>query len=302
METKICKKCGKELPLDNFYRASGNKDGHEGVCKKCRKESKMRHKRICPQCGKEFISDRKNQKHCSRECSDKSKSKSHEQFIKDLAMIHPTIKVLSDYTKSSAKIKVKCMVCNHEYETEANSLLQGHGCPNCYDNRRGDTLKMTHEEFINRIDDNIEVLEIYTNSTTKIKCRCKLDNHIWYPQAGSLLQGHGCPECKARNSRNDELTDEDREEKRNIEGYKEWRISVYKRDNYNCQCCGKHGGKLIAHHKDGYGWCKEKRTDINNGVTLCPNCHSEFHSIYGYGNNTEEQYNEFIDNKNKEAS
>ena len=42
--TKICHKCGKELPLTprNFYRNSAQADGYDVSCKKCR--SKGRHR------------------------------------------------------------------------------------------------------------------------------------------------------------------------------------------------------------------------------------------------------------------
>ena len=60
-------------------------------------------------------------------------------------------------------------------------------------------------------------------------------------------------------------------------------------------------GVMEPHHLDGYNKFKEKRTDINNGILLCVNCHKEFHKIYGYGNNTKEQFKEFYKNKtNKE--
>lgn len=96
---------------------------------------------------------------------------------------------------------------------------------------------------------------------------------------------------------NPDKTDEEREKGRNIEGYTIWVDSVYKRDNYTCQCCGDNkGGNLVAHHKDGYHWCKERRLDISNGVTLCNKYHKQFHATYGYNNNTEEQFNEFINN------
>lgn len=37
VKTKVCKKCGQELPLDQFYTSVNCKDGHLNVCKKCKK-------------------------------------------------------------------------------------------------------------------------------------------------------------------------------------------------------------------------------------------------------------------------
>lgn len=89
-------------------------------------------------------------------------------------------------------------------------------------------------------------------------------------------------------------TDEEREQQRSIEGYDLFRKKVFERDNYTCQLCGdKKGGNLVVHHLDSYDWCKEKRLSIENGITLCEECHKEFHSKYGYGKNTILQYNEF---------
>lgn len=120
-----------------------------------------------------------------------------------------------------------------------------------------------------------------------------------------VLKGTKCPICHYESrigenhpNYNPDLTDEERKIRREYPEYREWRIAVYERDNYTCQVCGDNkGGNLVAHHKDGYNWCKERRTDVSNGVTLCDKCHDEFHSIYGYGNNTEEQFNEFLRNK-----
>ena len=69
--------------------------------------------------------------------------------------------------------------------------------------------------------------------------------------------------------------------------------------NCKCDCCGKRGGKLESHHKDGYNWCRERRMDTTNGVCLCETCHKEFHKQYGKGNNTEAQYIEFKEEKQK---
>jgi len=59
-------------------------------------------------------------------------------------------------------------------------------------------------------------------------------------------------------------------QERNDPAYFEWRLSVYKRDNYkcrisNCDC----GGRIIAHHILPWRDFPELRYEVNNGITLC---------------------------------
>lgn len=90
---------------------------------------------------------------------------------------------------------------------------------------------------------------------------------------------------------NPNKTNEERAKERLIEGYGVWRNQVFKRDNYICRCCNfDKGGNLIAHHLDSWDWCKEKRLDVENGITLCRVCHKRFHDEYGYGKNTKKQF------------
>lgn len=35
METIKCRKCGKELPLDMFYKNRARKNGYQTICKEC---------------------------------------------------------------------------------------------------------------------------------------------------------------------------------------------------------------------------------------------------------------------------
>lgn len=71
--------------------------------------------------------------------------------------------------------------------------------------------------------------------------------------------------------------------------YKDWRTSVFKRDDYTCQKCGQRGGCLEAHHKTPFREIAEKHQfkdhleaakceelfDVSNGITLCNICHGE---------------------------
>jgi len=58
--------------------------------------------------------------------------------------------------------------------------------------------------------------------------------------------------------------------------YKLWRKAVFERDNYTCIWGGKeHGNKLVADHIKPFALFPELRFAIDNGRTLCENCHKK---------------------------
>jgi 5-methylcytosine-specific restriction endonuclease McrA len=75
-----------------------------------------------------------------------------------------------------------------------------------------------------------------------------------------------------------------------------WRRKVYERDHFTCQITGiKKSGDLVAHHLNSYNLDKENRFNVDNGITILKEIHKLFHHYYGYGNNTKEQFKEFIE-------
>jgi len=65
---------------------------------------------------------------------------------------------------------------------------------------------------------------------------------------------------------------------RNRSDYKEWRQSVFERDNYTCQLCGVRSGvgvrvELHPHHVKSFTYYPELRFDVANGITVCKGCH-----------------------------
>ena len=63
---------------------------------------------------------------------------------------------------------------------------------------RKKTTKWTNESFakaVSEISPSIIVVGNYTRSSDNIECHCSVCDNIWFPVAGNLLKGTGCPEC-----------------------------------------------------------------------------------------------------------
>ena len=76
---------------------------------------------------------------------------------------------------------------------------------------------------------------------------------------------------------------------------KDWRNAVFVRDGYMCKICGENTRTLAAHHLDAFEVFPEKRFDVSNGVTLCRVHHTQFHRMFGFGKNTAEQFQEYVE-------
>jgi len=65
--------------------------------------------------------------------------------------------------------------------------------------------------------------------------------------------------------------------------YRDWRSTVFKRDDYTCQECKTRGGILNSDHIKSFAHYPELRFDIDNGRTLCIECHRKTDN-YGHKN------------------
>lgn len=63
---------------------------------------------------------------------------------------------------------------------------------------------------------------------------------------------------------------------RNSLEYKQWRTAVFERDNFTCvECLDSSGGNLNADHIKQFAYYPELRFDVDNGRTLCVDCHKK---------------------------
>lgn len=140
--------------------------------------------RGCPKCGEKRTAQKQ--------------AKTHEQFIKELHKISPDIEILGTYINTYTKIKCRCKIDGYEWEALPQNLLSGSGCPKCAIKIVTQKNTKTYEQFmeeLQQINKDIEVLGTYVNATTKILCKCKVDEYEWKMTPNHLLHGYGCPKC-----------------------------------------------------------------------------------------------------------
>jgi 5-methylcytosine-specific restriction endonuclease McrA len=77
--------------------------------------------------------------------------------------------------------------------------------------------------------------------------------------------------------------------------YKSWRIKVFQRDGFTCQSCGKVGNGIQAHHIISVVKDVKRIFDINNGITLCIECHKLIHK----SNKPKRKQGELLENLNE---
>lgn len=223
------------------------------------------------------------------------------------------------YGHSRLKIVVQCTDKDyHIYEQTPQSFCMGIGCPYCNGKKThpNDSLAALYPEIISRWSDknNLSPYDYTYRSNKNVWIKCPIGKHDDYYQSvnNAYRYKYRCPECSKDdlssrisgernifwkggiNGENDTL--------RHRREYKDWRIAIYERDNYTCQCCGIRGGKLNAHHINQFADYPELRYDVNNGITLCVKCHDateegSFHNVYGTHNTTSEQLREYVLNK-----
>jgi len=205
----------------------------------------------------------------------------------------------NSYKNNRTKMNYICPK-GHRGTITLNNFLIGHRCFECSRDNIADKKRLTYEQVKKVFEDAGCTLltESYKNTREKLvyKCKCGLVAESSYK---NFIVSKQCKYCSyeqmsGSNHPNYNPNRTDKERKRSYRGYKAWVRSVLTRDNFTCRKCGESKEDMVAHHLDGHDWCEEKRLDVNNGVTLCRECHEDFHSIYGRGGNTKEQYEEWI--------
>ena len=176
-----------------------------------------------------------------------------------------------NYQNVKSKVTIHCYTCDTTWETTVHSYKNAKktGCPTC-------KKKVASETHTGKI----------TSEETKLKIGAKASL-----RPGSLTgkKGENHPRYKGsvgRYLKNPTYEDYD------------WKNAVRKRCNYTCVITREKftktsETKYVCHHLNSFNSYEHLRYLPENGVFLKREIHWQFHKLYGFGNNTEDQFADF---------
>lgn len=222
------------------YETSEKPDHKNATCPNC-KQGRFRGWNLC-KCGKWFHPQRLSQQYCSEECGYIFKQNGGKKGKK-----YPHLQ--------RAKIVI-CPVCGKEFRAVKD----------CYNRHSVYCSKECWSKRVGTVEKECEhcgkVFISYANREQKY-CSKHCADEVAKTRTGELSpkwEGGKTAKSKVLRTRAE---------------YREWRLAVFKRDNFTCQKCGKRTRDLEAHHIKESCNHPELIYDVNNGITLCHACHKE---------------------------
>lgn len=160
----------------------------------------------CPECGRVSFS---------------KKMRLSEETVRE-RLANRGITLLGEYVHSQTGTKFRCQK-GHTWKTTPNSVMQGRGCPLCYEKNH----PLNKEVVNSRIADRgITLLGDYKGAHANTLFQCR-EGHTWSARPANILQGKNCPHCDGQFPLSKEIVNE-RIADRGIVMLGEYRNSVTK--------------------------------------------------------------------------
>lgn len=233
-----CLKCGGEAKTIQKSNAK------KFCSRKChyeygQKEWRKATIKTCTFCSKEYKPDRLARKFCSNEC------KAQFQTGKE-----SKLKGVKRPEQERAAVR-KCKVCDNEFRAtkDFKDTKQSFCSKECWSIRG-----VLTEKQCRGCDAIVPASKVFCTKSCANK-------YMVGENAPAYIDGKA-GERNAFRKENNQL--------------QKWRLLVFKRDNFTCQHCGVNQ-ELHAHHVKPFAAYPDLRLDVNNGLTLCIDCHGKVH-------------------------
>lgn len=124
--------------------------------------------------------------------------RTQEEYIKEVSVVNPNIRVLGEYVNNVTPILHKCIIHNVEWYATPVNILRGHGCRQCGNEVLANARKKETEQYVEdlrAVNPDIVVIGEYINAHTLTKHKCLIDGCEWDAKPNNILSGKGCPVC-----------------------------------------------------------------------------------------------------------
>ena len=173
--------------------------------------------------------------------------------------------------------------------------IEKYGCENPFGNQQIKQKIKAYYQTNFGVNSSTQIPTTIEKQKATLMKRYGVDNYSKTSMFRETFRGSGSPVWKGENVKKERT-------ERGTPEYRDWRKEVFGRDRYTCQHCGARNGngkyiRLEAHHIYDFKNHPELHYDVNNGVTLCVKCHSEFHSLFGKHGNNLDQFKQYQSGK-----
>lgn len=129
------------------------------------------------------------------------KRKTDAEFRADVkTLVGDEYIVLEKYQGAQSKIKIKHQKCGFVFEMTPDSLLRGHGCPQCKKLKISQALRKTNDEFClsvkKLVGNEYLILDNYKGSRNKIRFKHQKCGSVFKMTPNAFLNGERCPTCR----------------------------------------------------------------------------------------------------------
>lgn len=251
-------------------------------------------------------------------------------FIEENDTEHQCTLLSTEYINSVSPLEFKCNICGNLFKRDwAHIKRLRFRCPTCGRHTGATHKKYTREDVINEISKKgYKMTGEYINAATPFEVECKRGHQTTLVFTYFLRGQSGCMECYKMDHRGSNHPGWKGGPSETVEYFRknlrEWKRDVLIKDEFQCILTHEHSNALVVHHLKSFNTIMQEASDntgipilrkmsdykneeylilldeikrlhkVENGVTLAKDIHDLFHKLYGKGNNTPEQFEEFV--------
>lgn len=127
-----------------------------------------------------------------------SKRKTREEYIKELTVKNPSIKLIGEYINNRTPVTHYCESHNIYWDATPSNVLKGKGCRKCRSEKIGNIFRKSEDQYKQELllsNPTIKLVGEYVDANTPIDHYCEIHKIISKITPYNALRGAGCTQC-----------------------------------------------------------------------------------------------------------